>query len=433
MNNNNGGGFFIMKTDPYKTWFVFTLIYLIIDYGRPQEVLPQLAFLKPGMIIIIILSCYLFLKGHLAAAWSRQTTMILLFCALLACYVPFAVNNYYAFTALFDMLTFIPFILSAIICIDSVDRIKKVIFLIVCIMVYISIHSLITPLYDPKAHGAYFKDENDYSLFLNMWMPFCYFLFLIEKDRLKKYIYMSGLIIAIIAVIHSFSRGGFVGMLCVGAVCWLQSSKKLVSLFVISAIAVMVLFFASDEYWERIGTTEDVDHGTAAERIESWKSGWAMFLDNPLGVGGENFPVRFPEYQTDYFKKGMWGRAAHSIWVMLLCDTGILGIIIYLMLVKYNVKDILFLRRVTSVEDDPDLRYLHSLSSAFTASIVGYFTSGTFLSVLYYPHYWYLTSLIVAASGIAKKMTCKDDSAVTDPQTGISETISPNFVNASGT
>lgn len=353
------------------------------------------------MIIILILSGYLIFKGPLAAAWSRQTTMIFLFCGLLALYVPFASNNYFALMTVRNMLTLIPFILSIIICVNSVDRIKKVVFLVVCIMVFISIYSF---FHNSTFYGAYFKDENDLSLFLNMWMPFCYFLFLIEKDRLKRYIYLSGLVIAIIAVIHSFSRGGFVGMLCVGAVCWLQSTKKFVALLGISLIAVLIFFISSDKYWDKISTTMDVEKGTAVERIESWKSGWAMFLDNPMGVGGNNFPVRFPEYQTDYFKRGMWGRVAHSIWITLLCDTGIFGTIIYLLLLRYNVKDVLFLRRISFTKDDPDLQYIHSLSLAMIASMVGYFVSGTFISVLYYPHYWYMTGIIVAAARIARDL-----------------------------
>ena len=208
-----------MKTDPYKNWFIFTLMYLIIDYGRPQEMISPLGFLKPGMIIILILSGYVILKGPFAAAWSRQTVMIFLFCALLALYVPFASNNYFAFMTLRNMLTLIPFILSAIICINSVERIKKVVFLVVCLMIFITIYSF---FHNYMFYGAYFKDENDLSLFLNMWMPFCYFCFFIEKVKFKKYIYLSGLIIAIIAVVHSFSRGGFVGMLCEGGM-WLQS------------------------------------------------------------------------------------------------------------------------------------------------------------------------------------------------------------------
>lgn len=162
----------------------------------------------------------------------------------------------------------------------------------------------------------------------------------------------------------------------------------------------MIYAYAGDAYWERISTAKNTDEGTAAERIESWKSAWNMFLSNPLGVGGNNFMVRFPEYQTEYFKKAMWGRQAHSLWFTLIPDLGIPGITIYLLLLYYNVKDIFYLRNIKN--NLPDSRYFPALSAAFMASIAGYFSSGTFLSVLYYPHYWYLSGIIVAAAKVAK-------------------------------
>ena len=297
------------------------------------------------------------------------------------------------------------------ICVNSVARLKKLIFVCIWLMIYIALFSL---FHLGKGSGNYFHDENDVSLYINMWIPFCYFLFFAETEKLKRILYAVGLSIGVAAVINSFSRGGFVGLLSIGAVCWLYSKKKLASFIVISFLAFIIYAYAGDAYWTKMNTIEDTHEGTAAARIESWKAGWSMFLDNPLGVGGNNYPVRFPEYQTDYFKRGMWGRAAHSLWFTLLPELGIMGIIIYASLLYYNLKDISFLRNI-KVENNPDLQYLQALSSAFIASFAGYFSSGTFLSVLYYPHYWYLTGIIVAAAKIGKDLLKTDDevSAVT--------------------
>jgi hypothetical protein len=120
-------------------------------------------------------------------------------------------------------------------------------------------------------------------------------------------------------------------------------------------------------------------------------------------VGGNNYQVRFPEYQSDFFHRGMWGRVAHSLWFTLIPELGIFGILIYFYLLKYNISDILSLHKLPG--NDPDILYLHSLSGAFIASITGYFISGTFISVLYYPHYWYITGIIVAATRIGNKIS----------------------------
>ena len=133
-----------------------------------------------------------------------------------------------------------------------------------------------------------------------------------------------------------------------------------------------------------------------------------MFLDNPLGVGGNNFQVRFEEYQSGWFQRGMWGRVAHSLWFTLISELGIIGIIIYFRLLYYNLKDIFVLKKIKASSND-ELRYLHYLSLAFITSFVGYFVSGTFLSVLYYPHYFYVTAMIVASRNLLEKQLNPSD------------------------
>lgn len=396
-----------MRKDKYSTWFTFVLIFLIIDYGRPQDVLP-IGFLKPGFLMTLILAGYLVVKGRFAESKSPQTTLIFLFIALLAVHVPFAVNNYLAFTTVRDMSIMLPFMLSLIICVNTVERLKKLIFLAVCLMVYVSAYAFMNK---GVGMGSFFQDENDVTLYINMWLPFCYFLFFIETERLKKWLYLAGLIIGILAVILSFSRGGFVGLVCVGFMCWLRSSKKLLSLFIIFILAAVVLIYAGDAYWARIGTARDTDQGTAAIRIESWKAGLLMFLDNPLGVGGNNYQVRFSEYQSDFFQRGMWGRVAHSLWFTLIPETGIIGIVLFFMLMKHNLRDIAVLKKISRSLKNSERNYFYALSGAFAASLVGFFSSGTFISVLYYPHYWYLTAMIVAAAKVARKVRTAEEEA----------------------
>jgi|WetSurMetagenome_2_1015567.scaffolds.fasta_scaffold00113_29 putative inorganic carbon (hco3(-)) transporter len=392
------------KRDNYGPWFFFTLLYLILDYGRPQDIFPPFGFIKPGMIIILILTFFILSKGNIKVSLNKQTIMIWLFILLLSLYIPFATNNFFAYSTTKSMLMYMPFILSTVICINSIQRLDKMIFVSICIMIYISIYAL---THGGVGSGNYFQDENDVSLYINMWLPFCFFLFFVTKSKLRKFLYLSGMVLGVGTVVISFSRGGFVGLVVVALVCWLSSAKKFLSAFIIILLILVGLYFAPDKYMERIQSSQDTDKGTAAERIESWKAGFKMFVSNPLGVGGNNFQVRFPEYQSDFFQKGMWGRVAHSLWFTLIPELGIVGIIIYLLLMNYNLKDILYMRRLKKQKDyfdGPDLKYLNALSGAFLASLAGFFASGTFLSVLYYPHYWYMTAIIAASMSICRSI-----------------------------
>jgi O-antigen ligase len=380
-------------------WFFFTMLYLVVDYARPQDIVPALNYIKPGMLMTILLTAFLFFQGNLRKVDSKQTRMMYFFILLLALYVPFAVNNYYAYLTVKSMLLFMPFILSAIICINSMERLRTTILILISIMIYIALYSL---WHKGVGSGGYFQDENDLALFINMWLPFCFCLFFTEKERMKKIFYGAGFILGLVSVMVSFSRGGFVGLLAMSFFLWIFSPRKIITLSIISIIAIVIFIFGSQAYWKEMSTVTDTHEDTASARLLSWHSAWDMFLDNPLGVGGNNFQVRFPEYQSDRFSRVMWGRVAHSLWLTLISETGILGIIIYLMLLYYNLKDIFYLKRINQESTDPQSRYLYFLSLALLASLAGFFVSATFISVLYYPHYWYLSAIIIAVVNITK-------------------------------
>lgn len=379
--------------------FFFALFYLVIDYGRPQDIIP-IGVIRPGMIAVLLLMFFLASSKKIASAKSKQTKMIWFFIVLTSLYIPFAVNTHWAYLTTRTMLLYMPFILSVIICVDSVKRLKKLIIVFVCLMIYVALYGL---LHGGKGSGNYFIDENDIALFINMWIPFCYFLFLHEKKMTTKIFFATGAVVGLSAIVVSFSRGGFVGLLCVIFVIWLVSPKKIVSVVLICIIASALYIFSGDAYKQEMSTVTDTKESTANSRLLSWQSGWNMFLDNPLGVGGNNFQYNFQDYQAEGFQRGMWGRAAHSLWFTLIPELGIVGIIIYFTLLFYNVKDILYIKKIDYTEND-DLSYIHSLSIAFMAALAGFFASATFLSVLYYPHYWYLTAIIVATTRLSMKL-----------------------------
>ena len=395
-----------LSTDQYTSnnsqWFFVTILFIILDYTRLHETL-QFAFLRPLLIINIILICFILSSGKIFFFQSKQITWMWIFILLLSCFIPFASNYFRAYITAKTQLVFMPFVLSVIITVDSIERLKKFIFILICIEIYIALYALSHAGYGP---GNYFGDENDLALYINMWLPFCYFLLFEDKSRIKRIFCLAGLIVGLLAVVISISRGGFVGIVSMGLMLWVIAEKKVFSTIMILFMVGIVFMYAGEKYWSEMSTATNITQGTGRERIESWSSAWNMFRDNPLGVGGNNFQVRFPEYQTEYFgDRNMWGRVAHSIWFTLIPELGIFGIFIYFILLYYNLKDIFYLRRLLFDDNDQTIKYLNCLGSAFLISLTGYFATGSFISVLYYAHYWYMIGIIIAAVNIAKKTT----------------------------
>ena len=376
-----------------KFGFAAVLIYLFIEYIRPQDTF-GIGFMRPGLLGAVLLGIAVVLRGGVGALAKRQLRYLVFLCLVLIAFVPFAANNSFAYAAARTICLCALCTFGIALFVNTPEKLRTLIGFWVLIMLYLGIKGV---LGKGIAGSSFLQDENDFSLLINMMLPFSISLFLYHKKFINKLLLLCTSMIGVVAVVTSRSRGGFVGLLCVFFVVWLFSSRKMAMLAVGGLLAGVLIFAASSMYWTRIDTTTQVDTGTAKERIESWKSAWNMFLHNPLGVGGGNFVVEFPNYQTSWFRRSMWGREAHSLWFTLISELGIEGIFIFGMLIYYNCRDILALtKRYEKARDDPG-RYMYLLAIALIGSSAGYFSSGTFISVLYYPHYFYLTGIIVAA------------------------------------
>jgi putative inorganic carbon (hco3(-)) transporter len=392
------------QAEPSGPTFLYLLVlaYLLFDYGRPQDSIVALRVVRPALIVTVMLAAAYLANRPRWIRGNPQQRAILVFLLVLCAHIPFAHNNRYAYNTAEGMSLILPFVFAIPVSVVSLRRLNRILAVCLIFMSYQAFYSL---LHGGKGTGSEFIDENDLALFLNTFIPIAYFRFVTEAKGPSKVLYLAALLVGLAGVVASMSRGGFLGLVAVGLVVWLSSPRKVLSAAVLGCLAAAFFVVAGDSYWREIGTSTDTETGTGRERIESWKSGWRMFTAHPLGVGGSNFLVLFPEYQTEYFQRGMWGRAAHSLWVTLIAELGIPGTVVYLVLLRRNIRDCLRIRRVGRMHGGPDGRMLEGIGAAYLASIGGFLASGTFLSVLYYPHYWYLTGLVVATDRIAARLT----------------------------
>lgn len=383
-----------------RRWLYIVSLYLIIDLARPQSIIP-IAFLRPGLVTIVLLVCFLYFSGKARHFIKKQISLIFYFISLLAIFVLLASNNFWAYHAFKTMCLMIPFILSIPILINSRDRLIFLTWVFAFIVAFLSAYGL---MHSGRGPGGIVSDENDLCLFLVTFLPFVFFLLSQNQQTFKKYILLGIVILAILASVSTFSRGGFVGLVTMGAVYWWFNKNKILILFCAVILVIVASLYGGESYRQDMSTVTDRNESTANVRLLSWEAGWGMFLDHPLGVGGNNFPVYFPDYQPSALSHNMWGRQAHSLWFTLIPETGIIGILIYFLIIKFNLKDLKFIRRVHILgrREDSDNFYL-SISIALIASFAGFFASASFLSVLYYPEFWYLTTIVIATKNLAKK------------------------------
>lgn len=395
--------------------FVLVLLAMLFEFGRPQDFLPPLKIIPFPSVIDASIALAVIFSGRatLSNIQSRLWMGLLVFMAL---WVPFANNNFHAFSQLKDLTLYFFFYLGILTFVNTTGKMQKL------ILVWLGVHALLAingMLHGGRGVGGWLGDENDFAMEMNVAVPFAFFLYQGTTAKGAKLLYLVLLGIFVLSSIATASRGGFLGLLAVGSFCWFYSPRKVWSLVLLTGVLLLVLVAAPQEYWDRMQTITDdstMESGTAGQRMFTWGIGWEMFLANPVfGVGQGNFPWTIGEYLggRTWQTKSLAGRQAHSLYFTLLPELGLLGVFIFGSMVVFNYKDVKYcnqlgMRRHLAhrhevVSVDADLEKAAWFGNAILGALVAYLVTSTFISTLYYPTFWILTGLAVALKNTTER------------------------------
>ncbi len=234
-------------------------------------------------------------------------------------------------------------------------------------------------------------------------LPFAIYLFRQARSMPARLFWGGGTVVILVTIIFTFSRGGFVG-LAMMMLSWVMTTKnKAKAMGTLAMAGALVIAVAPAEYWARLESIKETDSGTAQLRRNNWSAARRMFYDSPIwGVGGNNFGVLLPDYAVEYSeerKPTRWGRATHSMYFQLLADFGLLGVLLICYVLLLNFRD---LRQVISLSRSGRCPpSIGQLAGFLQVSWVGFLVPAAFLSVLGYPHLYYLTALTVVVHRLA--------------------------------
>ena len=390
--------------------FYLVMLAMLFEFGRPQDILPPLKVVPIPTIIVIALTSAVFISGK-ASFSNVQTKLWLILLAFMAIWVPFANNNFHALMTLKDMTQCFFFYLGIITFVNTTKRMHTV------ILIWLAVHTVLAingMLHGGRGVGGWLGDENDFGMEMNVAIPVAFFMYQVARTQRAKLSYIVLLGLFIMSVVATSSRGAFLGLLSVAAFCWFYSPRKIISLALGVCLVGLVLIAAPQEYWDRINSITDdstMESGTAGQRVFTWGIGWEMFLANPVfGVGQGNFPWTIGEYLDGrtWQTKSLAGRQAHSLYFTLLPELGLLGTLIFGSMIYLNYRDTRVRQLLAKlppsaaaepgsfVAEDPQTAQAILFGDAILGGMIGYLTTSTFISTLYYPTFWIMMALAVA-------------------------------------
>lgn len=225
--------------------------------------------------------------------------------------------------------------------------------------------------------------NNTIALALNMCLPLLLVLAREERRPWLRALLYASFFLSIIAILFTYSRGGFLGLLAVLAVLFLNRRNWLHALA--AAVVVVAVFqFAPQRWTARIETIEQYEADrTAQMRLVAWRVAAMLAADRPLVGGGFwvfNHQQTYDRYAPD-FPGGTYANA-HSIYFNLLGEHGYPGLVLFTLMVGFLLVRLAKLRRLK--RKSVKLVWVSSYAHMLQASIVGYLVTGAFVSAAYF-------------------------------------------------
>jgi O-antigen ligase len=235
------------------------------------------------------------------------------------------------------------------------------------------------------------------------------YLRLPRGDRLKLRL---GLVLAFLFLVDlaTFSRSAGLGLI-VGALVLVIPYRRLVwsraLLYPLGGLAILLalVFYSRRHFFETFLSQRVSTQGSSANAHFAVYSfiGQILHMHPLLGLGLNNFAVYYE------FVTGQANFGAHSYWVAVIVESGLIGLVLWIVFLRYVFVRLLAARRLGRLLDrigDPEGPHVRPLAYGMTAALVGTIAANFFyLTMQFYYFYAFLAfalALPVVFSGRAR-------------------------------
>jgi probable O-glycosylation ligase (exosortase A-associated) len=382
----------------YAGLFLFTLVV----YFRPYELIPALAAVSSSLAFIVAIATLLVyfptqlgLEGNLTTP-AREVKLAVALCALALITVPLAINRGEAWDTWVDYLKVVLMFVVMINVIRTERRLRQLVVLLLVASVVLSFGAVA----DYRAGrlnmggeritgivGGMFGNPNDLAMHLAMMIPLAFTLSLSARP-LKRIAYVAAALLMAVAIIFTFSRGGFLGLVAaVLVLAWKLGRRHrlavgVASFFVVIAFVALVPSDYSGRLTTIVDTARDLT-GSAGAREQILIRSLANIAHHPLfGVGMGNFHI-----------VSLHEQVSHNAYTQVGAELGVPAMIVYLLFLFAPLRRLRRVERETlQLKRSRDYYWAVGLQ----ASLAAYLVSSFFGSVAYLWYIYYLVAFAVA-------------------------------------
>jgi hypothetical protein len=204
------------------------------------------------------------------------------------------------------------------------------------------------------AWDPFTSNTNDFGALMVQGAALCFWFGMAARVRWQRLLLWVLAAYCLLGVVTSLARGAFLALVVIAGLAWLRSPRKAVTGASL-VLGMIVVFIAASlveteeqrvhhrtgTFWEQVMSTfeEGTEEGTGGARWSLWTAAAKVWVAHPvIGVGPNNFGV----YASQYFRPGdirgfentsrFWGMNAHSAYMQVLAEFGIVGFIALLLI-----------------------------------------------------------------------------------------------------
>lgn len=243
------------------------------------------------------------------------------------------------------------------------------------------------------------ENPNVLGEYILLMLPLAVGLMWTKKGVLSKLFYVGAAVVMFVALILTFSRGCWIGLMLSAAVFITLVAGKLWGLGLIAIPVIpMVLPESIINRFMSIGDMKDT---STSYRVYIWFGTILMLKDfwlSGIGMGTEAFESVYPFYSYN----GIVAPHAHNMFLQLIVETGVVGIFTFVLILIAFIKELAGTHKLAGKKS-----YVSTMTVAIGAAIAGFLLQGVFDNCFYnyrvFMIFWMMLGLGVSARSAQKE------------------------------
>lgn len=379
--------------------FAGSITFIAFYYLRPIDFFPQLAMLRIPLFIASVTSTGLFVnllltRQKLIEGWYVKWFIAWWIVMFLS--VPLSLYRSQSFFAAQDFAKGVAMVWMIYMTVRSEKQVAFAVRLLGWMALWLAVSAIYNymtgnvemsgELRRAGAESSMLGDPNDLAAYILMLFPLCYYLFFNDPKRWLRLVYGAAMLMVLVAIVYTGSRGGFIGLVVLLFLLWLFAKRKVLGLFIGLAVLGAFWFASPSEYRERMRSIINYEQDESAmNRVEYRKAAVRMFKRNPFtGIGLKNYV----DFARDFGAPA--SQTPHNMYFLVLAELGGIGLFVFLNIWLRSLRSAWQIAR-------SNMWLLRALGMGALIGLLDLMVTGYFLSIAYYPYQYILMALVAAA------------------------------------